>query len=416
MEIPAMGLLTVVLMGMAIGLALPISVLWVECWAALWGKSQLNSSSLITNTSDKEIKVFILIPAHNEASEIGETVKAILPQLKATDQLIVIADNCTDNTAAIARQQGAKVLERQNQEQRGKGYALDYGLQQLSANPPDVVVMVDADCRVEAGAIEKIAQQSVRIDKPVQALYLMETPSNPTPKDSISALAFLVKNLVRPLGLAQLGQPCLLTGTGMAFPWSALQTISLASGNIVEDMQLGLDLAIAESPPYFCGSALVTGILPQQTKAATSQRTRWEHGHIQTLLTQVPRLIKAALKQQRGDLLALALDLCVPPLSLLVMLWLAALGTAGLWGIITGIWLPAVFLSIEGVLMTSAIVIAWAMFGRERISGKTLLSVPFYVLWKIPLYFAFLIKPQKDWVRTQRDSVKTPNSKPQPKN
>jgi cellulose synthase/poly-beta-1,6-N-acetylglucosamine synthase-like glycosyltransferase len=320
----------------------------------------------------------------------------------------VIADNCTDETAAIARQQGATVLERHNLQQRGKGYALDYGLQQLSADPPDVVVMVDADCRVEPGGIETIAQQSALLQKPVQALYLMETPPTPSPKDSISALAFLVKNLVRPLGLTQLGQPCLLTGTGMAFPWDVLPTISLASGNIVEDMQLGLDLAIAGSAPYFCGAAQVTGVLPQQAVAATSQRKRWEHGHLQTLLTQVPRLVKAALQQKRGDLLALALDLSVPPLSLLVMLWFAATIIAGLFSIFTGIWIPTLLFSFEGILMVTAIVIAWVNFGQDKISGKTLLSVPFYILWKIPLYFAFVFKPQKDWVRTQRDSVQTP--------
>ncbi|MGB3404768.1 MAG: glycosyltransferase family 2 protein [Microcoleaceae cyanobacterium] len=408
MEIPTMGLLAAILIVAAIGLAIPIGVLCIECGAAIGGKSQLNSSSSPTNTDSQEIKVSVLIPAHNEATEIGATVKALLPQLKTADQLIVIADNCTDDTATNARQQGATVIERHNDRQRGKGYALDFGLQQLSANPPDVIVMVDADCRVEPGGIEKIAQQSVTLNKPVQALYLMETPPTPSPKDSISALAFLVKNLVRPFGLTQLGQPCLLTGTGMAFPWSTLTTISLASGNIVEDMQLGLDLAIAGNAPYFCGEAQVTGVLPQQAEAATSQRTRWEHGHLQTLSTQVPRLIKAAFQQQRIDLLALALDLCVPPLSLLVMLWLAITAVTGLFSVLTGIWLPTLLLSVEGILMAIAIITAWATFGRDRISGKTLLSIPFYVLWKIPLYFAFLFKPQKDWVRTQRDSVQTP--------
>jgi cellulose synthase/poly-beta-1,6-N-acetylglucosamine synthase-like glycosyltransferase len=83
-------------------------------------------------------------------------------------------------------------------------------------------------------------------------VYDMEQWSNPTPKDSISALAFLVKNLVRPSGLKQLGFPSLLTGTGMAFPWSIIRSVSLASGNIVEDMHMSLDLAIAGHPTLFC--------------------------------------------------------------------------------------------------------------------------------------------------------------------
>jgi cellulose synthase/poly-beta-1,6-N-acetylglucosamine synthase-like glycosyltransferase len=83
-------------------------------------------------------------------------------------------------------------------------------------------------------------------------VYDMEQPPNPTPKDSISALAFLVKNLVRPSGLKQLGFPSLLTGTGMAFPWSIIRSVSLASRNIVEDMQMSLELAIAGPPTVFC--------------------------------------------------------------------------------------------------------------------------------------------------------------------
>jgi cellulose synthase/poly-beta-1,6-N-acetylglucosamine synthase-like glycosyltransferase len=202
--------------------------------------------------------------------------------------------------------------------------------------------------------------------------------------------------------------PCLLTGTGMAFPWAVLQNVKLASGNIVEDMQLGLDLAIAGYPPLFCGDARVTGLLPQQDKAAKSQRTRWEHGHLQTLMTQVPPLLRLAIQQKRLDLLAIALDLSVPPLSLLVMLWLAVTSVALLvaYGGITA--LPLAVLAIEGCLLLSAIVVAWAKFGRADLPIQTLLAVPFYLLWKIPLYLGFLIRPQTKWVRTDRDPVNLP--------
>ena len=132
---------------------------------------------------------------------------------------------------------------------------------------------------------------------------------------------FWSKTGVRPQGLDRLGFPGILTGTGMAFPWSVIQSASLASGNIVEDMQLSMDLAIAGHPTLFCPDTKVIGLLPQQAQAAKSQRTRWEHGHLQTMLTQVPRLVREALRQKRLDLLVIALDLSVPPLSLLVMIW-----------------------------------------------------------------------------------------------
>jgi cellulose synthase/poly-beta-1,6-N-acetylglucosamine synthase-like glycosyltransferase len=273
-----------------------------------------------------------------------------------------------------------------------------------------VVVMVDADCIVHQGTIEQIARRAVQTTRPVQAIYLMEQPTNPGPKDSVSALAFMVKNLVRPRGLQQLGLPCLLTGTGMAFPWSVMQNVTLASGNIVEDMQLALDLALTGQAPVFCAEAKVTGRLPQQQQAAKGQRTRWEHGHLQTLLTQVPRLLKASVQQKRFDLLAIALDLCIPPLSLLVMMWVAIMAGAllsGKWG---ASWLPGMGLAIEGLLLLISIVGAWAKFGRADLPVLTLLAVPFYIVWKIPLYFAFLVRPQTKWIRTERDAVDAPES------
>jgi cellulose synthase/poly-beta-1,6-N-acetylglucosamine synthase-like glycosyltransferase len=81
----------------------------------------------------------------------------------------------------------------------------------------------------------------------------------------------------------------------MAFPWSVLQKVSLATGHLVEDMKLSVDLAIAGYPATFHADANVTGLLPKQENAAKSQRTRWEHGHLQVLLTQVPRLVRAAI-------------------------------------------------------------------------------------------------------------------------
>lgn len=393
-----MLLVSAILIAGAIALLVPIAVLWVECMAAL------RASQAVHCPPDRQPTLAVLMPAHDEAAVIGSTLKALLPQLPATAQMVVIADNCSDETATVARASGATVIERHDPIHRGKGYALDFGLHYLQPNPPDVVVMVDADCLVHEGAIEQIVNLAATTHRPVQAVYLMERPANSKPSSAISALAFLVKNWVRPTGLTQLGQPCLLTGTGMAFPWEVICTSPLASGNIVEDMQLGLDLAIAGSPPLLCPTARVTGLLPSLDRAATSQRTRWEHGHMQTLLTQVPRLLGEAVRQRRIDLLALALDLVVPPLSLLVMLWLglalmAALAfTAGASG------LPALILAVEGGLMLMAIAAAWGKFGRTMIPAQTLLAIPLYLLWKVPLYAAFLVRRQTKWVRTERDA------------
>jgi len=353
--------------------------------------------------AQSNIRATVLIPAHNEALEIGLTLATLKDEVKDPKQIVVIADNCTDETAQIARSYDVQVIERTDELRRGKGYALDYGLQYLEPDAPDVVIMVDADCEVEAGSLEKLACQAMRDDCPVQAVYLMNPPKNPSERDYISFLAFLVKNLVRPTGLARLGLPCLLTGSGMAFKWDMLRRISLSSGNIVEDMQLGLDLAIAGYSPSLCEDAKVKGRFPQQQNSARSQRQRWEHGHLKTILTQVPRLIGHGITQRRWDLIALALDLAVPPLALLVVMWIGVLVGAVLAGYLGAGWIGTVISLINGGLLLWAVGVSWVMFGQEQVPLSVLLRIPLYILWKIPSYFGFLIQPQKQWVRTERD-------------
>lgn len=385
----------------AVLLGLPCYILAIEVVMALFGKSRRAGSSSGWQAVNKRA---VLMPAHNEAAVIQTTLETLMPQLRSDDTVLVVADNCDDNTAELARQAGATVVERRNEQQRGKGYALDYGVGWLEENGvPDVVVLIDADCRVFPGTVDKISTLALETHRPVQATYLLEQNAEPSPKEIISTFAFKVKNLVRPLGLKVLGQPCLLTGTGMAFPWDTIRQADLASGNIVEDMKLGLDLAVAGHPPLLCADALVTGEQPQQDETSMTQRTRWEHGHLQTLLTCVPPLLGQGLRQRRIGLIALALDLCVPPLSLLVMLWIAGTGLVTAITLLLQLpWLAATILYSAGVSLFTAIVIAWLGFAREDISLKQLLSIPLYVLWKIPLYFKFLKGPEAEWIRTDR--------------
>jgi exopolysaccharide biosynthesis WecB/TagA/CpsF family protein len=351
----------------------------------------------------------VLIPAHNEEAGIHATLDSIRPQMRPGDRLIVIADNCTDLTADRARGCGVEVIERHDANRRGKGYALDFGTQTLkSSQAPDVVVLIDADCNVHPGALDALATSVTASGRPAQAIYLMETPLNPSPADRLSAFAFLFKNLVRPLGLHRLGLPCLLTGTGMAFPWAVLQDAPLASGNIVEDMQLGLDLTLAGFAPLLCPDARVTGRLPSETKAATAQRTRWEHGHLRTILTQCPKLLLCGIFGGNLSAIALAFELAIPPLSLLVAFWFAATVCVAGECVVMHAFQPLIAVGIGWLILTATILVAWARFARDLLSLPIMLSIPFYVFKKLPLYKAFLRKRETSWIRTVRDHESTP--------
>jgi cellulose synthase/poly-beta-1,6-N-acetylglucosamine synthase-like glycosyltransferase len=227
------------------------------------------------------------------------------------------------------------------------------------------------------------------------------------PRRRLSAFAVVLKNEIRPRGLDRLGLPCLLTGTGMAFPWGVLQKAHLGTGNIVEDMKLGADLALAGHPARLCPVARLTGAAAPDRQATIKQRTRWEHGHVHTLLTQAPQLLIAGLIRFRPGLVGLGLELAVPPLSLLIAVWAVLLAVCLVWWQgAGGSWAPAVTLMGGAVLMGGAIFVGWVKYGRRTLPLMTLLTAPIYVAWKLPIYTKMLISREKTWVRTERDGLK----------
>jgi len=348
--------------------------------------------------------IAILIPAHNEERIISQTLNSISPQLQNNDRLLVVADNCSDDTANIARKFSKHVIERRDETQCGKGYALDFGLQFLADNePPEVVIIIDADCQISETCIDVLAKQAESENRPVQALYLMQSPEKKSIAQAIAEFAWKVKNQVRPLGMMRLGLPCQLMGSGMAFPWELLQRVNLANGNMVEDMKLGVDLALLGFSPSFCPNALVTSEFPSSTRVTNEQRKRWEHGHLTTIFTELPRLFATAFKQKNYKLLSMALDLSVPPLSLLGLCLVITFSLSVVLMIVTN---NATSIEITSVLMSifmTTVLIAWFKFGREIMTFKDLCGIPFYILRKIPLYFSFLLNRQQEWVKTERD-------------
>jgi len=348
-------------------------------------------------------RVAVLVPAHDEAAIIRATLASITPQLLAGDRLLVVADNCSDDTARLAREGGAEVVERFDTLRRGKGYALDFGVRHLAGQPPEVVIVVDADCQVGEGAIDCLARRYHQAQRPVQALYLMRAPAGSGLKVQVAEFAWRVKNLVRPRGWARLGLPCQLMGAGMAFGWHDLALINLANGHLVEDVKLGLDLCQQGKPPVFCPEALVTSQFPASQQGMNSQRTRWEHGHLGLMLADAPKRALAAISQRNGSLLAMTLDLFVPPLALLVLALLGLNLVTWLAYLLSGHATPAWIALAALVMLGLAVVLAWARFCRELIPFSVLLYAPFYAARKIPLYLGFLIKRQVEWVRSKRD-------------
>ena len=397
-------LLDLSLLALAICAAIPSAWFFLECLLGSLYRPRSRSRRTASAANTAPGRVVILMPAHDEQAGIADTVRALAPQLDAQTQLWVIADNCSDETARVAAESGAHVIERHDPARRGKGYALAFGIERLVDDPPDVVVIVDADCEVSAGGIRRLAEHALAVQAPVQADYWLAPSEQPSARSVVSALAFVVKNRVRPRGLAALGQPCLLTGTGMAFPWQVLRKAPPTRDHLVEDMVMGLELAELGHAPRLCPEVSVRSALPEREKAASAQRKRWEHGHLATLLSHGPRLVAHGLRSARLELLTLALDLLVPPLSLLVMLLLAGTTVcAACWLLLASSALPLQLFALSLCAIGVGVLAGWYAYGRQLVRARDLLSIPLYLVWKLPLYIGFFARrKQQSWERTER--------------
>ena len=386
---------------LAVLLAVPTTVFFIEVVAAI---ALPQRAYPMPPGNGPRRRVAVLLPAHNESTGILPTLADIKAQIREGDRLLVVADNCSDDTAAVAAAAGAEVVIRNELERKGKGYALAWGLRHLGGDPPEIVIVIDADCRLAESVIDRLAVACAATHRPVQALDLMIAPDESPINFRVAEFAWRLKNWVRPLGLRALGLPCQLMGTGMAFPWDLIRSADPANGSIVEDLKLGLDMALAGNPAIFCPFPGVNSDFPLTIEGARSQRERWEHGHIEALATIVPRLILLAVVRADFNLLALALDATVPPLSLLVMLVMVMSVVAGL-ATLLGISSAALLVSLaSGAGLIGGVFLSWLKYGRDILPPRSILLIFFYVCGKIPLYLKVLSR-NSQWTRTDRRKV-----------
>jgi cellulose synthase/poly-beta-1,6-N-acetylglucosamine synthase-like glycosyltransferase len=241
----------------------------------------------------------------------------------------------------------------------------------------------------------------------------MTAADDSTNKYHVAEFAWRVKNWVRPLGLNALGLPCHLTGTGMAFPWELIASSNLGHGSTVEDLTLGLELAQAGTLPLFCPTASVSSFFPLSVEGEKSQRKRWEEGHVRLIVTAVPRLLFRAIASGNFSLLALTLDLLVPPLALLVVLvvgvFFATVLAAMLGSSLTALFTATASLAALGI----AVSLAWLRYGRDVLPARKLFSIAEYIFRKLPLYGQLLTtRGTPLWVRTDRSNARIPHGAP----
>ena len=306
--------------------------------------NQQDASAILAEDAKSLGPITIIVPAHNEGDFIRPTLGNAKAQLRPQDRLLVVADNCSDDTADIARAAGADVIERSDTTKRGKGYALQFAIDHLVAQNPDTapafICILDADCLFTPKALQITTAAAAQSTRPAQALYMMRAPEGASPKQKMAAFAWALMNKARMAGLYHIADVTRLTGSGMVLPWSIAKTLNVASGEIVEDLALTITLTQKDKAPILVAQAEVYSTFPSEERAAAKQHARWEHGALRLAQRKAFGLAADGLIARSAQKFALALDIAIPPLVMFGALIVALSGAALIFGAVTQIWLP----------------------------------------------------------------------------
>ena len=353
----------------------------------------------------RNARFVVVVPAHDEAAGIARTVRSLL----AIDwpaharRVCVVADNCTDATADLARAAGAEVIERQDAERRGKGYALEFAFERLLAQGGfDAVVVVDADTAVSAQLLAAFAARMERGAQACQAFYGVLNPHAGW-RTRLITIALAIFHRLRGRGREALGLSCGLRGNGMCFTADTLRRVPHRAFSIVEDLEYGLLLGRAGIRVQYVDEAYVLGEMVSSEKSARSQRQRWEGGRAQMVSRYGWPILREALDRRDRLLFDLALDVLIPPLGSVA---LAAVGLAILGAVFAAAgWIgPFVAIWALGPLAILLLHVARgvSLSGLGLSGWTTLVRAPFYLAWKLSLRLRR--RPDgNQWVRTERE-------------
>ena len=396
------------LLAVEVAFACPVVYLGILSFSALLAKRRRGAKADQHDLQAATQTTFaILIPAHNEDVILGTLLESLsqLTYPKERYRVYVIADNCTDKTADLARQfAGVQVHERFDQEKRGKGYALNWMWQQLAESQQvyDAYIVLDADSVVQTTLLHLMSNELGQGAKVLQACY---TVSNATasPSTALRWIALTLMNHVRPLGRNGLGCSTMLTGNGMCFTHEIVQRYPWEAFGLTEDYQYYLVLVQHGVRIVYVPEAVVSAQMPVTFEQMRTQDVRWEASNPgQSEWLTAWQLLCAGLRHRSLLRLEAVAELVTPPLSLLVASCvLVAIASLLLWSPY-----EMLFALILCVGVCYYISTAFYLLRPPTTVYKALLHAPGFMLWKLWVIFVLSKsrKYTKEWVRTARAS------------
>lgn len=363
----------------------------------------LSAANRIPPASSRRLRFDVIVPAHNEESGIARTVASLRNVDWPTDgfRVIVVADNCTDETAVIARNAGARVLERHDTSLRGKGYALTFGFaSSLDEAWAQAIVVVDADAEVSANLLEAFACRVEGGAKAVQAHYGILNPWASW-RTQLIAIAKGAFHIVRSRARERIGVSCGVRGNGWCVTHELLREVPFQSYSLTEDLEYGIELGLAGHRVVYADEAHADADMVSNEAIARKQRQRWEQGRFELVRSRTLPLLAAAARGRSAICLDLALDLLVLPLSYVAMNIVALIVLAALLSLSDpAAWFWAWWGLACGTALFLHVMRGWQVSGMGARGLAALARVPGFVLWKIVVMFS---RKSEAWVKTERE-------------
>jgi 1,2-diacylglycerol 3-beta-glucosyltransferase len=348
------------------------------------------------------VRFAILVPAHDEELVIARTAAALM-RLDYPRELFsvhVVADNCADATAAVARTTGACVHERDDPRIRGKGAALNWLLDQLVIEVPDVdaFVVMDADSELSPDFLSVMARYIRSGAQVIQALNLVQV-SDDRPLIRIRELAFHLTCHLRPLAYAILGASCGLYGNGMCFSMALGRGLRWNEATVAEDGEFFLRLVREGHHVALAEGATVRSVMPATFRNARSQAVRWERGRFDHFLL-CAGLAWTGVRRRDLNRLAAGLGPLFPPFTVLAAAAILMIPVALVIGST-----PLTVLAVGALVCLFCYVLRGAALGKltARTMLRILLWAPPYTLWKLWIFgLAAFGVGRGQWSRTTR--------------
>lgn len=269
-------------------------------------------------------KFALVVAAHNEEMVIGKIIESLeaLDYPKNLYDIFIIADNCTDNTAKIAKTyDGVYVCERNVPDKRGKGYALEWMFSKLfnMDKDYDAIAIFDADNLVSKNFLKEMNYKMLKGYKVVQGYIDSKNPNDSWITGSYS-IAFWTANRLFQLARANLGLSNQIGGTGFCMDSETLKELGWGATCLTEDLEFTCKLVLNGHKVGWAHNARVYDEKPLTLKQSWNQRKRWMQGFADVSSRFFTKLIKKAFKERSFVALDCALYTVQPFVTLLLAL------------------------------------------------------------------------------------------------